>query len=175
MRLARAHPGSPLCFRDLTCRRPYSHHSGPRCPRECWKQKIPEDPRTSPRFLGRSSGLEHASQLAELTEPFHPGDPTSERLRVLQESVWAPWGPAGVEAGIPRERPRRGCAQEALEEDPSAEIRQGRSDQDSSPCPTQPQSHAQTPAASRHMHRLPRWLGAGSSNRRRGRRRCRST
>ena len=56
-----------------------------------------------------------------------------------------------------------------------AEIRQGRSDQDSSPCPTQPQSHAQTPAASRHMHRLPRWLGAGSSSRKRGRRRCRST
>jgi hypothetical protein len=56
-----------------------------------------------------------------------------------------------------------------------AEIRQGRSDQDSSPCPTPPQSHAQTPAASRHMHRLPRWRGAGSSNRRRGRRRCRST
>ena len=56
-----------------------------------------------------------------------------------------------------------------------AEIRQGRSDQDSSPCPTQPQSHAQTPAASRHMHRLPRWLGAGSSNRKRGRRRHRST
>ncbi len=50
--------------------------------------------------------------------------------------------------------------------DLSAEIRQGRSDRDSSPCPTQPRSHAQTPLSSRHMHRLPRWLGAGSSNRR---------
>ncbi len=57
----------------------------------------------------------------------------------------------------------------------SADLDQGRSDQDSSPCPTQPQSHAQTPAAIRHMHRLPRWLEAGSSNQRRGRRRCRST
>ena len=55
------------------------------------------------------------------------------------------------------------------------EIKQGRSDRDSSPCPTQPQSHAQTPARRRHMHRLPRWLGAENSNRRRGQRRCRST
>ena len=62
-----------------------------------------------------------------------------------------------------------------LGSDHLTEIRLGRSDQDSSPCPTPPRSHAQTPAASRHMHRLPQWLGAGSSNRRRGRRRCRST
>src|SRR5262249_10286049 len=53
--------------------------------------------------------------------------------------------------------------------------RKGRSGQDPSPSPTQPQSHAETPAASRRMRRLPRWRGAESSNRRRGRRRCRST
>ncbi len=57
----------------------------------------------------------------------------------------------------------------------SADLDQGRSDQDSSPCPTQPQSHVQTPAASRHRRRLPRWLEAGSSNQRRGRRRCQCT
>ena len=51
---------------------------------------------------------------------------------------------------------------ECLFEDPSAEIMQGRSDRASSPCPTPPQSRAQTPAGSRHMHRLPRWPGAGS-------------
>jgi hypothetical protein len=53
--------------------------------------------------------------------------------------------------------------------------RHGRSGQDSSLCPTQPRSHAQTAAASRRMHRLPRWLGAANSNRRQGRRRRRST
>ena len=56
-----------------------------------------------------------------------------------------------------------------------AGIRQGRSDRDSSPCPTPPRSRARTPAASRHRRRLPRSLGAGSSNRRRGRPGCRST
>ena len=56
-----------------------------------------------------------------------------------------------------------------------AEIRPGRSDRDSSPCPTPPQSPAQTSAAHRHRRRLPRWRGVGSSNRRRGQRRCRST
>ena len=58
------------------------------------------------------------------------------------------------------------AAFEPSKEDLSAELRQGRSDQDSSPCPTLPQSHAQTPAASLHMRRLPRRPGAGSSNRR---------
>ena len=47
-----------------------------------------------------------------------------------------------------------------------AEIKPGRSDRDPSPCPTHPQSHAQTPVARHHTRRLPRWLGAGSSNRR---------
>src|SRR4029077_1943632 len=55
------------------------------------------------------------------------------------------------------------------------EFRQGRSDQDSLPCSTQPRSPSQTPLSSRHMHRLPRLLGAGSSNRRGDRRACRST
>ena len=54
-------------------------------------------------------------------------------------------------------------------------IRQGRSDQDSSPCARQPRSHARTPAASRHMRRLPRALGVRSSNRRPGLPWCRST
>src|SRR5438105_7517659 len=45
-------------------------------------------------------------------------------------------------------------------------IGQGRSDQDSSPWSTRPQSLSQTPPSRRHMHRLPRGLGAGSANRR---------
>ena len=49
----------------------------------------------------------------------------------------------------------------------SAELRQGRSDQGSSPCSRTPQSHPRTPAASRCRHRLPPGLGAGSWNRRR--------
>ncbi len=49
---------------------------------------------------------------------------------------------------------------------PSSEIRPGRSDRGSSPCPRQPRSHAQTPPASCHMRRLPRSPGAGSSTRR---------
>src|SRR5208337_1197448 len=57
----------------------------------------------------------------------------------------------------------------------SAELRQGRSDQGSSPCSTQPRSPSQTPAASRCTHRLPRGLGAGSWNRRRDQRQCPST
>src|SRR5713101_6350355 len=55
------------------------------------------------------------------------------------------------------------------------ELRQGRSDQGSLPCSTQPRSPSQTPPSSRHTHRLPRLLGAGSSNRRGDRRACRST
>ena len=54
-------------------------------------------------------------------------------------------------------------------------ITQGRSDQGSSPCSRPPRSPARTPSASRCTHRLPRWPGAGSSNRRRGPRRCPST
>jgi hypothetical protein len=58
---------------------------------------------------------------------------------------------------------------------PLTHRRQGRSGQGSSPCPTQPRSRAQTTAASRRRHRLPRWRGAGSWNRRRGLRRRPST
>ena len=57
----------------------------------------------------------------------------------------------------------------------SAELRQGRSDRGSSPCSTQPRSPSRTPPSNRHMHRLPRGLGAGSWNRRRDRRQCPST
>jgi hypothetical protein len=56
-----------------------------------------------------------------------------------------------------------------------AAVRQGRSDQGSSPCSTQPRSPSQTPASSRHRHRLLRLPGAESSNRRQDRRACRST
>ena len=56
-----------------------------------------------------------------------------------------------------------------------AELRQDRSDQGSSPCSTPPRSPSQTPPSSRHMHRLPRLPGAGSSNRRPGRHGYRST
>ncbi len=44
----------------------------------------------------------------------------------------------------------------------SAELRQGRSDQGSSPWSTQPRSLSRTPPSSRRMHRLPRRLGAES-------------
>ena len=54
-------------------------------------------------------------------------------------------------------------------------FRQGRSDQGSSPCSRQLRSPSQTPPSSRHRHRLPRGLGAGSWNRRRGQRQCPST
>src|ERR1700693_4359367 len=57
----------------------------------------------------------------------------------------------------------------------TAELRQGRSDQGSSPCSRTPQSHARTPARSRCIRRLPRGLGAGSGNRRRDQRRSLST
>ena len=56
-----------------------------------------------------------------------------------------------------------------------AELRQGRIDQGSLPCSTQPRSPSQTPPSSRHTHRLLRLPGAGSSNRRGDRRACRST
>ena len=54
-------------------------------------------------------------------------------------------------------------------------ISRGRSDRCSSPCSTPPRSHARTSPSSRAVRRPPRWLGAGSSSRRRGRRRCRFT
>src|SRR5580704_5575991 len=47
----------------------------------------------------------------------------------------------------------------------SVEIRRGQSDPGSSPCSTQPRSRAQTLLASRHRHRPPRGLAAGSANR----------
>jgi hypothetical protein len=56
-----------------------------------------------------------------------------------------------------------------------ADLRQGRSDQGSLPCSTQPRSPSRTPPSSRRSHRLLRALGAGSSNRRRDRRACQST
>ena len=55
------------------------------------------------------------------------------------------------------------------------ELRQGRSDQGSLLCSTQPRSLSRTPASSRYTHRLLRLLGAGSSNQRGDRRACRST
>ncbi len=57
----------------------------------------------------------------------------------------------------------------------SLEIMRDRSGQDSSPCSRPPQNPARTPAARRHMHRLPQGLGAESSNRRQDRQRCPST
>jgi hypothetical protein len=57
----------------------------------------------------------------------------------------------------------------------SAELRQGRSDQGSSPCSMPPRSPSQTPPSSRRMRRPPRLPGAESSNRRQGRHGCRST
>jgi hypothetical protein len=54
-------------------------------------------------------------------------------------------------------------------------ITRGRSDRGSSPCSMPPRSPARTAAASRWTHRPRRELGAESSNRRRGRRRCPST
>jgi hypothetical protein len=54
-------------------------------------------------------------------------------------------------------------------------IRQGRIGRDSSPCPMRRRSHGRTSPSRHRMRRPPRGLGAGSSNRRRGRRRWRST
>jgi hypothetical protein len=56
-----------------------------------------------------------------------------------------------------------------------ADLSQGRSDQGSLPCSTQPRSPSQTPASSHHTRRLLRVPAAGSSNRRGDRRACRST
>ena len=55
------------------------------------------------------------------------------------------------------------------------ELRQGRSDQGSSPCSTQRRSPSQTPPSSRYRHRPPQLPGVGSSNRRQGRHEYRST
>ena len=68
------------------------------------------------------------------------------------------------------------CDQNSTERNTlSAELRQGHSDQGSSPCSTQPRSPSQTPSSSHHMHRLLRLLGAGSLNRRQGRHGCPTT
>ena len=56
-----------------------------------------------------------------------------------------------------------------------AQLRQGRSDQGSSPCSTQPRTLSQTPPSSRYSHRLLRLPGAGSSSQTADRRACRST
>ena len=71
----------------------------------------------------------------------------------------------------PRPRQRPGC----FRLNHSAAIRRGRSDRDSSPCPTPPRSLSQTSPSSPRMHRLPQALAAGSANRRSGRHGCRST
>ena len=57
----------------------------------------------------------------------------------------------------------------------SAELRQGRSDRDSSPCSTRPRSLSRTSPLSPRTHRLPRGRAARSSNRRSGRHGWRST
>src|ERR1700733_8246591 len=56
-----------------------------------------------------------------------------------------------------------------------ADLRQGRSDQGSSPCSTPPRSPSPTPPSSRYTGRLLLLLGAGSSNRRGDRPASRST
>ena len=87
----------------------------------------------------------------------------------------------GLKCARPRATPTRSCARGAQRERRGEAaprpytVRQGRSDQGSSPCSTPPRSPSQTPSSSRHRHRIPRWLGAGRWNRRQDRHECRST
>src|SRR5579872_6320907 len=74
---------------------------------------------------------------------------------------------------IPASYPRLPCLIPRLRK--CRVLRQGRSDQGSSPCSMPPQSHARTPAASHCTHRLPRGLGAENWNRRRDQRQYPST
>ncbi len=98
------------------------------------------------------------------------------------------WGPFGFAQGrlfdcrttslwevVPSPRMTGETSFSSLKLSSSPRLRQGRSDQGSLPCSTQPRSASQTPASSRQTHRLPRLPGAGSSNRRGDRHAWRST
>jgi hypothetical protein len=96
--------------------------------------------------------------------------PLERRTQCLQAREWIWWW---------WQRPTR------AEETPAAKapcvgqervgIRQGRIGRDSSPCPMRRRSHGRTSPWRHRMRRPPKGLEARSSNRRRGRRRWRST
>lgn len=68
-----------------------------------------------------------------------------------------------------------GCPGRPVSGRPGHRVSGGRTDPGSSPCPTPPRSHARTSRPRPWTRRPPRGLGGGSPNRRRGRRRWRST